>query len=192
MHVIILHGIQSHSGDHWQRWLAHELEVRKHTVYMPELPNPAHPDRFEWLRYVKELLKKAPTSNLLLIGHSLGVVSALDFIEQSDKKVHGLISISGFAADYGADMNGYFMRQKELYFSAVNDHLAKAFILYGDNDPYVPQETLENLAALLDVTPKIITEGGHLNIASEYSEFSLLMDLVKNWKRKNHEHVETN
>lgn len=184
MHVIILHGIQSHAGDHWQRWLAHELEERKHTVDMPELPNPAHPDRFEWLGYVKGILEQVSPTNLLMIGHSLGVVTALDFIEQSDKKVHGLISISGFCEDYGAELNGYFMREKELDFNAVNEHLTKSFVLYGDNDPYVPQEGLRNLAKFLEVTPEIIPEGGHLNTAAGYEEFPLLLDLVQKFEKK--------
>ncbi len=184
MHVIILHGIHSHAGDHWERWLAHKLEERKHIVHMPELPNPAHPDRFEWLGYIKDLLDKVPATNLLMIGHSLGVVTALDFIEQSDKTVHGLISVSGFAEDYGADLNGYFMRQKELDFKAVNDHLAKAYVLYGDDDPYVPQETLEHLAAFLNVTPEIIIKGGHLNTEAGYTEFPRIVDLVKKFEKK--------
>ena len=184
MHVIILHGIQSHAGDHWERWLAHELEERKHTIYMPELPNAGHPDRFEWLGYVKELLERAPSGNLLMIGHSLGVVTALDFIEQSEKKVHGLISVSGFAEDYGAELNGYFMRQKDLDFNMINDHLGKSFVLYGDDDPYVPQETLGNLASFLDVTPEIIAKGGHLNTVAGYEVFPLLLDLVKKFEKK--------
>lgn len=184
MHVLILHGIQSHAGEHWGRWLARELEKKKHTVDMPELPNSMHPDRFEWLAYVKDLLVEVSPKNLLMIGHSLGVVTALDFIEQSEKKVHGLISVSGFAEDYGADLNGYFMRQKELDFNAINDHLAKSFVLYGDNDPYVPQQTLENLSTLLDVTPKIIPNGGHLNTSAGYEEFPLLVELAKKFAKK--------
>ncbi len=184
MHVIILHGIQSHAGDHWERWLAHELEERKHTVHMPELPNPAHPDRFEWLGNVKDFLEGVPSGNLLMIGHSLGVVTALDFIEQSEKKVLGLISVSGFAEDYGSELNGYFMRQKELDFTAVNDQLSKAFVLYGDDDPYVPQEILGKLATFLDVTPEIIVKGGHLNTQAGYTEFPLLLDLVKKFEKK--------
>jgi len=184
MHVIILHGIQSHAGDHWSRWLAHALEERHHSVLMPELPNPIHPDRFEWLAYVKSILDKIPQKNLLMIGHSLGVVTAMDFIEQSDKKIHGLISVSGFADDYGADLNGYFMRQKELDFSAINDNLVKSFVVYGDDDPYVPQDTLERLATYLNVTPEIIIKGGHLNTAAGYTEFPLLIELVKKFEKK--------
>lgn len=184
MHVIILHGIESHAGDHWERWLSHELEERKHTVSMPELPNAIHPDRFEWLRYVKVLLDKVRASDLIMVAHSLGVVTALDYIEQSDKKIHGLISVSGFADDYGAELNGYFMRQKELSIPLVKEHLNKRFVLYGDDDPYVPQETLANLASYLEVTPTVIAKGGHLNTQAGYTVFPILLDLVKNLEKK--------
>ncbi len=184
MHILILHGVQSHAGDHWQRWLKQELEERKHTVYMPELPNTEHPDRFDWQYFIKHVLSGVPLNELIIVGHSLGVVSALDFIEQSENKVYCLVSVSGFAEDYGAELNGSFMRQRDIDFIKVKKHLSKAVVIYGDDDPYVPQEKLENLANLLGVKPIVIVKGGHLNTDAGYVTFPMLTDVMKQLDKK--------
>src|SRR5262245_47817042 len=146
MTVLILHGIGGKAGDHWEQWLHDQLTSRGYSVLMPQLPHSDHPDRAEWLQMIKEQLQNGGFSNLIIVGHSLGVPAALDFIEQSDRKVKALISISGFAYDYGSDLNNYFMSKKEINFTKVKEHLGQGFVFFGDNDPYVPQEVLQHLA----------------------------------------------
>ena len=179
MHILIPHGIEGHAGIHWQGWLKKELENNKHTVYMPELPDSNHPKRFEWLHAINQEMKNVPLSKLIIVAHSLSVASALDFIEQADAKVLGLISVSGFCEDYGAELNSYFMKEKDIQFSEVNKHLANAHVLFGDNDPYVPQETLTSLGEWLGVQPEIIKEGGHLNTDSGFSTFPRLLEIIE-------------
>src|SRR6185369_8587920 len=125
MNFIILHGIQGHAGIHWQQWLHDRLEEMGHGVLMPELPHAEHPDRQQWLEAVKRELEGINPSQLIIVGHSLGVATALDFIEQSQHKVHGLVSASGFAVDYGAELNSYFMSEKQIDMSRVHEHLEK-------------------------------------------------------------------
>src|SRR4051794_38167158 len=47
MQVLILHGWQGNTQDHWQTWLARRLEPDGDVRY-PELPNPDEPDPREW------------------------------------------------------------------------------------------------------------------------------------------------
>lgn len=49
----------------------------------------------------------------------------------------------------------------------------------GNNDPYVPQAVLQDLALKLAVTPTIIPQGGHLNQRSGYGEFPLLLEKIQ-------------
>lgn len=92
--AIILHGITGRAGNHWQSWLHDELIKRGWKVKMPQMPLADHPDRASWLGVLKDLTEKVDPTNLVIIGHSLGVVAALDYIEQLDeKKVLGLVSV---------------------------------------------------------------------------------------------------
>lgn len=182
MTVLILHGIGGYAGIHWQQWLHDELVKKGYDVLMPELPNSEKPDRGEWLETVKKLVSKIDLFELIIVGHSLGVVTALDFIEQSKKPIKVLISVSGFAKDLGAEINSYFMKVKEIDFEKVKKNLEKSYVLYGDNDPYVPQKELKLLADNLGAEPIIFPNGGHLNTDAGYTKFPKLLEIVENIK----------
>lgn len=177
--ILILHGIGGHAGIHWQQWLHDELEKRGHQVIMPNLSDSDHPDRQQWLSEVKQAAKGIDTGGLIIVGHSLGVTSALDFIEQSPTPVAGLVSVSGFAVDYGAELNSYFLKEKTVDLGKLHARLDQAVIFYGDDDPYVTQEALKQLADGLGVTPIVIHEGGHLNTERGYTSFPQLLDAIE-------------
>lgn len=178
MTILILHGIGGYAGIHWQQWLYDELVKTGHKVIMPNLPDSDHPDRKTWLKTVKESIKDIDSSNLVIVAHSLGVATALDLIENTRVKV--FISVSGFTYDYGAELNSYFMKEKTIDFKRVNKNLKQAFVIYGDNDPYLPQEVLKSLADNLKAKPEIIKNGGHLNTDYGYKTFPRLLEIIKN------------
>ena len=179
MTVLILHGIEGHPGIHWQQWLHDELVKKGHKVIMPLLPDSNHPDRETWLKTALGSIADTGAGDLVIVGHSLGVPTALDLIEQLKSPIKALVSVSGFFSDYGAELNGYFLREKGVDFAAVNKDLEKAFVVYGDDDPYVPQEELKSLAESLNVEPVIMPKGGHLNTDAGYTTFPLLLEIIE-------------
>jgi predicted alpha/beta hydrolase family esterase len=177
--VLIIHGIGGHAGIHWQQWLGNELAAQGYKVLMPDLPKPDHPDRKTWLEEVKKTLDGVDLNELILVGHSLGVTTALDFIEQASSQVDRLLSVAGFAKDYGADLNSYFLKEKPIDFKRVKDRLRWAVVVYGDDDPYVPQDALKYIADQLNVTPIIVPNGGHLNTEVGFTKFPQLIDIIE-------------
>ncbi len=178
MTILILHGIEGYAGIHWQQWLHDNLVKDGHKVLMPNLSDSNHPDRKTWLKTAQSLIGGANPSDLVIVGHSLGVPVALDFIEEASVKA--LISVSGFARDYGIELNSYFLREKAIDFKKINENLEQSFIIYSDDDPYVPQEELRFLAEGLKTEPIIISKGGHFNTDSEYTTFPLLLEIIRN------------
>lgn len=176
--VLILHGLQGYAGIHWQQWLHDELLKRGYQVLMPELPKSDRPDRFEWLKTIKDIVGNIDPSDLIIAGHSLGVVTALDYIETLSKPVALLVSVSGFSEDYGSEYNNYFMKVKNINLTKIKKLIVKSSVIYGDNDPYVPQKSLKLLADGLGVEPLIIQNGGHLNTDSWYTSFPQVLDLI--------------
>lgn len=179
MKILILHGIEGKAGDHWEQWLHNQLVAAGHTVIMPTLPQSDHPDREAWLAAIKQSLDGVAVSDLVIVGHSLGVPAALDFIETVSDKVKALISVSGFAYDYGSDLNNDYLSKKEIDFAKVHEHLGESFVFYSDNDPYVPQEVLHNLAEKLGVTAIVIPNGGHLNTSTGFTTFPALLEKIE-------------
>jgi predicted alpha/beta hydrolase family esterase len=177
--ALILHGIGGSSKENWLPWLKKELDSRGWKVLSPDLPNTRHPDRKEWLETVKDLVGAVDFSELTIIGHSLGVPTALDLIETEEKKLKRLISVSGFYEDYGSELNSFFMVKRKVDMEKVNNLINEKIVIYGNDDPYVPQETLKNLADAFEVEPVIIKNGGHVNTASGYDELPLLFVYIK-------------
>lgn len=179
MTILILHGIQGHAGIHWQQWLHDELTKKNYKVLMPELPNSIHPDRQESLDFITKLIDTIPRDEeIILVGHSLGATMALDYLENANRKIKKLISVSGFHLDWNSELNSYFMKEKNIDFDKVFQNLESAVVFYGDNDPYVPQNVLMDLANKLKVTPIIIPAGGHLNTEFGYTQFPELLQEV--------------
>ena len=148
-------------------------------MILPDLPNTKKPDRSQWLEKVQELTKDVDFSKLTIIAHSLGVATALDLVEQEEKKLNMLISVSGFYKDYGAELNSYFMRERDIDIEKVGNLIDEKVVIYGSNDPYVPTETLEEFADAFGVEPVIIKNGGHVNTASGYDKLPLLFVYIK-------------
>lgn len=182
MTILIIHGIGGHAGIHWQQWLHDELIKNGYAVLMPNLPNSDHPDRKEWLQIIKDEIKDIDPQELIIVGHSLGATTALDLLEEINGKVKGLISVSGFAEDYGVQMNSYFLSEKHIDFSKVKEHVENSFVIFGDNDPYVPQNELQSVADQLGVVPKIIPNGGHLNADAGFTTFPYLLEIIEKLK----------
>lgn len=146
---------------------------------MPDLSEPEHPDRQTWLAEISQTLNNADLNQLVIVGHSLGVTAALDFLEQATSQINGLLSVSGFAEDYGADFNSYFLREKSIDFKKAKNNLGWAVAIYGDNDPYAAQTALRHLADDLGVEPIIIANGGHLNTEAGFTKFPQLVDILE-------------
>lgn len=178
MTILILHGIEGHAGNHWQKWLHDKLVKEGHTVVMPELPKSERPDRTEWFQSVRNLIKDIRKDELVIIAHSLGVTTALDVIESLDEPIKSLISVSGFHVDTGAELNSYFLREKDIDTETVKKKVDHIFVIHSDNDPYVTQAVLSALAKDLGVEAEIIPAGGHLNTDSGYTTFPRLLEIL--------------
>ncbi|MCL4415944.1 MAG: alpha/beta fold hydrolase [Actinobacteria bacterium] len=183
MVVLILHGIEGYPGIHWQKWLQKDLTKRGYEVIMPALPDSDNPSRNKWLKTVRKVLKKVSSENLIIVAHSLGVISALDFLEKTKEPIKALISVSGFSENYGSKLNDYFLKEKKINFKKITEKVGESFVIYGDNDPYVPQEALKKLAEELNVEPFIIAKAGHINSDAGYDDFPMLVRIIEHLNR---------
>lgn len=182
MNVVILHGIGGYAGIHWEQWLHDELKKKSYKIIMPDLPRAEQPSRKEWLKEVKRITENIDSTELVIVAHSLGVTTALDFIEQSSTPLRGLVSVAGFATDYGVELNSYFLKEKSIDLAKVRANLTSAVVFYGDNDPYVSHDALKHLAEELGVDPYVVNSGGHLNTEAGYTEFPAVLEAVVGMK----------
>jgi predicted alpha/beta hydrolase family esterase len=136
--VLIIHGYQGapHSG--WKPWLQKELRGRGFDVFVPAMPSPNSPRQKKWVETISNLADK-PTRNDFLVGHSLGCIAILRYLEKlaPGEHVGGVILVAGFTDDLGMeDLSSFFRTPIE--WSEIRSHCAKFVAVHSDNDRYVP------------------------------------------------------
>lgn len=173
--VFIFHGVYGSPEENWFPWLRKELESRRAEVHVPRFPTRKNLTFEDWWE-VFEHYETEINDDSVVVGHSLGVSFALKLIEQ--KKVRAAFFV---APAFGKTDNEFtpIMRgiaEQEFDWSLIREHCNTFRIFHSDNDPYLPVEKAGELAAHLQTNFTLVSDAGHFNTQSGYSEFPLLLD----------------
>jgi predicted alpha/beta hydrolase family esterase len=117
----------------------------------------------------------------VFIGHSLGASFVANFIAKNELKAKKLILVSGLYQNIGIkefdDLNQTFFKKPKMLLK-LKSQVKNIEAIFGNDDPYLTQEILNDFADLCGAKKTIITGGGHLNEASGYLAFPLLIDII--------------
>jgi uncharacterized protein len=134
---IIVHCWEGYPNYCWYPWVKAELEKNGVEVNIPEMPNTKNPKFSEWLPKLKDLFQK-PDKDLYLVGHSLGCITILRYLEtlKKDVKIAGVVMVAGFVDSLGyKELESFF--QTPINFKEIKKHAYKFVAIHSDNDPYV-------------------------------------------------------
>jgi predicted alpha/beta hydrolase family esterase len=79
--AIIVHGFKGKPGTNWKPWLKRELEDKGFRVNVPEMPHTQTPQLKEWVDKLTETISLYESDDIFLIGHSLGCITILKYLE---------------------------------------------------------------------------------------------------------------
>ncbi len=156
MRIILVHGYKASPSTNFLPWLERELRARGFDVLIPELPNPAEPDRDAWTEALVDVC--APlTENDIIVGHSLGGAAALRMLEAAEARTtpHAMVMIATPWMIADEKFRGFFF--SELDFEVLMWRAAKFVVIHAQNDPIIPVEHGKRYAATLHaalVTPE--------------------------------------
>ena len=102
--IFIVHGTGANSKMNWYPWLKSELEKEGYKVIVPDLPNSKFPVLKDWLDALLKY-KEEINENTIIIGHSLGCPTAIQFVQKLNRKIDKLILIAPTHKDM--DWNTY-------------------------------------------------------------------------------------
>lgn len=174
--VFIIHGWEGTPDSNWFPWLKKELEIRNFDVKVPEMPNTANPMMSEWLSHLQKLVGE-PDKNTYLIGHSLGVIAILRYLEslKKDQKIGGAILVAGFPESIGIpEIDNFF--SKPVDFEKVKTSVNHIIAINSDNDPYVPLEQGQTLKEKLDAELIVMPNSAHLNQDAGFTELPIVLE----------------
>lgn len=174
--VFIIHGWDGVPNDAWKPWLKKELEKRGFQVIAPQMPGGSNPKLEEWLMTLSSVVGE-PSKSDYFVGHSLGCIAILKYIETLQKiKIGGCVLVSGFITSLRIKETENFF-EKPLDFR-VNRKIQHIAAINSDNDPYVSiakaNEIKDKLGAKL-----IIEHGlGHISKSSGVKELPSALNAI--------------
>jgi predicted alpha/beta hydrolase family esterase len=169
--ILILHGWESNPREHWYKSAKEKFEKMGYTVYTPELPGAYFPKLAQWIEIIASF---HPNENWILIGHSLGGVACLKYLENCDTKVgQTIILASPFDTVNLGAINNFF--EADFNFKKIRENCAKFDAIYEDNDPAVPLNHGQKFAEKLNCKLTIVKGYTHLGTM----DINILENIIK-------------
>ncbi len=144
--AIFIHGWGGTPEEGWIPWLKKELEKGEFEVHVPAMPDTDNPKFKLWLKKLTDTVG-SPDENCYLIGHSLGCITILRYLEslKEKQKIGGVVLVAGFSnnkinvfeedGESTDDIKSFF--EKNVDFEKIKTHCKKFTAIHSDNDPYV-------------------------------------------------------
>lgn len=163
--VVILHGYTATPERHWFGWLAEQLAARGIETHTPQLPDTENPDAEAWTDAALAALG-APTPGTVLIGHSLGTITAVRalgraFAADPDARLGSLVLVAPFAERVPGlpELDPFADDVPAL--DELAPRIDRRLVIHSDDDSIVPPPLAAPVASGLDAEVIEVAGGGH-------------------------------
>lgn len=176
---IIIHGSFGSKDGNWFPWLKEKLETENKSVAVPQMPVGVGNQNFEnWSKVLDNL---DINENTTIIAHSIAPIFVCKYLITNKIKVKKLIFVCGFnnylgiAPDFDAVNEPMFIDN----FENIKQYCDDIICYYSDNDPYVKFDIEKSFADTISNEQYVITNGGHINSESGYTEFEEILKVIE-------------
>lgn len=181
MKAFIIHGAYGNPDENWIPYLKKELENIRLEVIAPKFPTPENQSLENWMKVFSEYTDKFDDETII-VGHSIAPAFILAVLENAKLTIRAAFFVAGFASRLGnPDFDGInrtFLERK-FDWNRIKKNCKKFYLIYSDNDPYVPYPKTEELSEKLGVEPILVKCAGHFNEKAGYKKFELLFKMIK-------------
>ena len=171
---VFVHGNQTtHWSLAWGQWLKAELDKAGCATFFETMPDSIIARAEYWLPFLKEHVKVGEKD--VIIGWSSGAVAAMRYADEN--KILGSVLVSPCYTTLGDALekqSGYY--DKPWQWEKIKAHQDRIALIWGDDDPYIPQSEFEVIADHLQPTQIKIPGGKHF---IEQQDFPELLQYIK-------------
>lgn len=178
--VILVHGYGGYPDEGWRPWLIRELEKRGYEVRNPAMPDTEHPKLNAWREHLSKEVGE-PDEDCILIGHSLGTIAILRYLEslKPGQKVGKVILVGSFSQH----LDERFVAIREFTeepvdWDAVRSHCAVFHVIHSDSDTAVPLRFAEHVAEHLGVSLELHPGYHHFSGDDGITEVPMVLEDV--------------
>jgi len=163
-------------------WLRDELHQAGFEVLAPALPFKGEPDLFEWIKAMEEQIGRIEADDIIL-GHSLGAVMALRYLEAAEMTgtPRALIMVAAPWSHKRKEMRSFFMSDfdADVLMWKANDFI----IVHSKDDKLVPFDHAEKYRDIL--RGKLLSRKGEGHYMDE--KYPILLQLIQKLAEKDYE-----
>ncbi|MEU4115466.1 alpha/beta hydrolase [Kitasatospora sp. NPDC028055] len=172
--IVVSHGLGASDDSVWFPYLAERLEAAGHRVTVPRLPEAAAPQREAWRAVYGEAVRAAgPAGSTVLVGHSIGAVNVLRFLEGHDPEADGVyagvVLVAASAHEVGYELLAGFF-EGGFDWERIR-RTARGFrVLQAMDDPVNQPDPAEHVGLFvrgLGATAVVTATGGHFGAAPD-------------------------
>jgi predicted alpha/beta hydrolase family esterase len=179
-HAVIIHGWEGTPADIWFPWLATQLKAHDFNVDVPAMPDTTGPQAGAWDQALAAAVGQ-PTADTYLIGHSLGAITILRYLETAPAPIGGAVFVAGFGQDlafsgYQGQLAGFF--DHTLDWDRIRTQARVFAAIHSDNDPFVDGANLALFRERLGATGLLLPGRGHFGVADHSLELPEALDQV--------------
>lgn len=161
-HIVVVHGYTASPDVNWFPWLAKVLRAQGARVSIPAMPDSFNPDPIKWALALQQSLPAVDT-NTILIGHSLGCITALGHLLSlpAHTLAGGVLLVSGFDRTVSTLPELHAFTDAPLDHAEVCRRTQKIISLFSDNDSIVEPKASIELSRHLKAEQQVVSGGGH-------------------------------
>jgi uncharacterized protein len=177
--VLILHGTGNNSQGNWFPWLKMELEKKDYQVWVPDLPRADKPNLSRYNQFIFSNKHWTFNEDTVIIGHSSGAVAILGLLQHlpENTQVGRCILVSAFKDNviHWDSLNELFL--DPFNYDLIKQKSKKFIVVHSDNDPYIPLDQAEFIAAKLDAELLIKEGQGHFS-GDDFKQLPFILELI--------------
>tara|TARA_B100000315_G_scaffold260453_1_gene322017 strand:- start:335 stop:868 length:534 start_codon:yes stop_codon:yes gene_type:complete len=150
----------------WYPYVKQELEKLGINVIAKNMPDPDLARRKYWIPFMESQIKN--NEDIILIGHSSGVVAILRYLE--NHKAKGAVLVSAYSTDLGDEkerLSGYF--DEPWQWEKIKKNVNWITQFSSSDDSFIPIEEARHLKDKLSADYHEFSDHGHF-IDAEYPE----------------------
>jgi len=173
--ALILPGWYQKPTDNWYPWLKQALEKKGYQAYLPDLltNHTDSPSLKRFLTVIGKLITITPQT--VIIGHSLGCLTAMRLAEKYKYKQMFLIA--------GWDFNDLTYEHRLFWKTPLNHkkiqkNVKQIYCITSDNDPYMTAFQVEEMSKRLKAKFILIKGAGHFGKDDKITRLPSLLKLV--------------
>ena len=164
--VFFIHGWCGYPEEGWRPWLKRQLEAEKYRVQSLTMPDSEHPRCGEWIQYLSKQVGE-PDEECILIGHSLGCITILRYLEELHSgKIGSAVMVASFADDLGEgyeELTSFF--NKPVDWEKVKNACNRFVVIHSKDDHVVSIRYAEDVAHNLDC--ELVVEKGYKHFSGD-------------------------